>query len=1844
MNENRQLYDAIDKYYWLLGETALEVIQHVRLDKNEIEMLKQLIAIKKQDEAKLSEKEKDAIVELDEFVNLFTRLKREKELENDLNLELNCKKEDEKNHSSSKSSSESILKFEHGGDEEEEEEKGKRKNSISSKSSSSSKSSNKKAKIDLDKKLPILIKYLRKLFSIALTGGEDNFLENDTESLIKSEDQVLESIKSSLSQSLSDQSDPNKKRKYQLNNRSYSISNTSLDLLNYQIRSLLNIPNPFLETKYMNYIEKNPMVVSSFNKEINFIKFEEGYPHKFLEQEDSSMKSNEIEFFESLSEIMNVFNLISKARDDFFESFVFENEIARQGLEISIIDYLIEEWENFKDCITGKKSSSEFEKLYYLQNTIVDNYHSLTYSIKNLSATLSNPIQKIPPQLLAALPNQIIEKNDVENIKYIKLSSPKDPSLIENLMLDDLEKSLMEILTQDFKVGWVKFKDHFDELTIYCNTVELYKMKQLIFSLIVKNTLLSIIYEKQKQTFLNTNEGMLYCKESIGMMPPEDDDPNAENYVDRIYSMPKEKNTENQIPTFSIEEFDPSLTTCVYFKDLLTVQINMFDKGLNELKTFGSYEYLNFFLLLIATQHNNLLFFEPEKYMSELNLFKDEKIIVKNSLFNAKSVINTLDTNKTEKAILHEMTKQIEDIKVKLAKEFFYSIIEKKNKNRNNTLNRYNTFIEGKIKFLKKPTIIKNVCARHERLLLCNAYIKDIIFEVFLDGIKIQACKFSSSLRKIIKTIPKEYNIFEINEFNFIENEKYIGDLITPYKNFYYFHDRGKPFNKFYIPSDIEILHLKNQNENDILYHYSKYNPMSFSEEVLNQKFFTQFKELFYQKPTTCNTIENSRNKFFQEAYSYQSNALLYLQFCSFFINFFNLKYIEIILTQKPMDIVEIVDKVYNGDDFWGDKKTTISPFEESKRLPLNIVERIVDTQKNYLNLRINFDRFKSDLEEVIKNFKKYLENPEKVVNYMNMFMSYKIYHWYHIFNIAREICLKKNDISSFSFLTMIIKENFLFKKTDYFKNVDCKFQCHLDVEGHNDIRELFYNHMHFEDNEIMLYKTKRTHYFEEMLNLPLINADKLMFLNNIKIYFPFLSENKIAEVRNLNFKISSMTKNYLIYIEKSELNSDLIDLDEKRIDFLRYYIKLTEFKYKFIILFNNELISITPSTYRSNEKYIKQNHPKIDCDWIENSSTSDPNEPEILSSEDHLHKAANKKTSVIFNQIAANENIFDNKRENNLKMKNTIIVEAFINGATTIFTAFCTEVDFIMITRAIDNLTKENNAMKELFTSARNDLDINKFKNKFSSNFLKDLDATQINSINRKFPFFENFINQVKNVSLEVETHNESNAILISKSELEEAIKTMIRDFIVYDTNITRSNHFSYSSEKFGYYFSIKKLEIWLKAYKNKLTQFDQDLEKISNAKTALTNNTLVYEMDNLYRQLKVLKDNIKVMEMYIRDYFEDKFNGLILSFRTEMAQIEAKFHEFRNNLVITTNQKITEEYNNCITELKNKTTFITEQVNKISYVDTTQEREFFDTFYRGLQMNQNYHTELNNERKIIEGLQDDISKLHGYYRMKLHNQKVDFEKELDELRKNLSNNKDLWDKLAIAERNEVILKEELAKTQKSLASAEEFIKRLRIQIRNSHDKNVSLEKQILQISVKDIINNAGKGINVKAMELYNDIRQSYVYNMKNNVNIITALERIKVKYEKDEDIKVVLTNFEMLHQKYAQEVDNKRTFTVTLQNIRDDIERMQSIHNKKLEEVNKINLQLKNENSNLKIELEKIKLNPAYNNNNGKKFLNKSGASSNNVSNRSSTDKFPDILPNNRRSTNLEKSINMK
>ncbi len=127
--------------------------------------------------------------------------------------------------------------------------------------------------------------------------------------------------------------------------------------------------------------------------------------------------------------------------------------------------------------------------------------------------------------------------------------------------------------------------------------------------------------------------------------------------------------------------------------------------------------------------------------------------------------------------------------------------------------------------------------------------------------------------------------------------------------------------------------------------------------------------------------------------------------------------------------------------------------------------------------------------------------------------------------------------------------------------------------------------------------------------------------------------------------------------------------------------------------------------------------------------------------------------------------------------------------------------------------------------------------------------------------------------------------------------------------------------------------------------------------------------------------------------------------------------------------------------------------------------------------------------------------------------------------------------------------------------------------------------------MTVREIMNNTNQGVNAKAMELFSDIRPNYVYDKKSKVGLIAALERVKENYKEDKDIAIILNNSEQVQKKYAQEIENKREFGIKLNNIKADVEKMQAIHNikiedltRKIEALTKDNEDLKNENERLR------------------------------------------------------------
>lgn len=280
--------------------------------------------------------------------------------------------------------------------------------------------------------------------------------------------------------------------------------------------------------------------------------------------------------------------------------------------------------------------------------------------------------------------------------------------------------------------------------------------------------------------------------------------------------------------------------------------MNLLDAGFYEVKTFAQYQYMQYYLLMIGVQYNYNFLHEAYLHNCELDLLENNRLIIFNSSLGLDQLFDNLEESKFNTHILR-MRSKVNMFINKLGREFFYNIIDRKFQQREFIEKKYHSFLEGQINISSKGYTTKRTLSRHYRLVYTNAYCKEKMMEVYLDSIKLQACKASKVLKDLLKMIPKEYNIFDVNNLNFIENENKIFNYMN--KNFIYFNDKKTAFNTFYVPSDIEILRLEAQSSSDRIFHYSQYQPMYRNEEINSPQFFSQIND-FFKSPTLKNSVE----------------------------------------------------------------------------------------------------------------------------------------------------------------------------------------------------------------------------------------------------------------------------------------------------------------------------------------------------------------------------------------------------------------------------------------------------------------------------------------------------------------------------------------------------------------------------------------------------------------------------------------------------------------------------------------------------------------------------------------------------------------------------------------------------------------------------------------------------------------------------------------------------------------------------------------------------------------------------------------------------------------------------
>lgn len=209
---------------------------------------------------------------------------------------------------------------------------------------------------------------------------------------------------------------------------------------------------------------------------------------------------------------------------------------------------------------------------------------------------------------------------------------------------------------------------------------------------------------------------------------------------------------------FNISEFDSSMENCSYFSDLTTNFINIINPI--ELKVLTYHEYLHYYLLLVAVQHNNIIYLPFNQAFAELEMFSTYKITSHHKKIN---LANFGYSKEPIELSLHQLKQKLKSKLNILGAEYFYKINSKKVKNRNNIIEKYSNFNETQIRPLFKNVILKRIYLREFRLNLCVSYIKDTLIDTFADCIKLQALFAVRRLKEKAAYIPIEYQIFEIN-------------------------------------------------------------------------------------------------------------------------------------------------------------------------------------------------------------------------------------------------------------------------------------------------------------------------------------------------------------------------------------------------------------------------------------------------------------------------------------------------------------------------------------------------------------------------------------------------------------------------------------------------------------------------------------------------------------------------------------------------------------------------------------------------------------------------------------------------------------------------------------------------------------------------------------------------------------------------------------------------------------------------------------------------------------------------------------------------------------------------
>ncbi|CDW82479.1 UNKNOWN [Stylonychia lemnae] len=583
-----------------------------------------------------------------------------------------------------------------------------------------------------------------------------------------------------------------------------------------EFANYLGIPFASLQMLMKDYKERDPLVKQSIHEHVSFIKIEEGYPifmydmatkqNNTLSFTKDSQRIGILDFYESMHMIVKVVAAMQGAFQELNEIHRPDNGLMTTALEISTYRYFLAELK----VVKGERTLSIDPPLgmnYIEDDSILGNSDKMLFYTKEFVAAAEDELTSHNPYILTKMNLKTIENFQFENFQ--KLIIENQVAAANGSLFQESQNKGRKITTHHAYRFYPKLKTRAQKvfipsmLYLTCNSIEMLRLRHILVLAVTQKKILERVYERQVKLF--SKDGRIYFKDQF----------NFENFIEL-----SEKNYINFVdegPSSGIEmdlainEFDPTLRSQINFSDPDSFKQMICPLGLEELRTVVSYELMNLQALIVATQTNQILLDNSQRYLTELELFA-KGVVVANPVFDyfiKLSGSNLLEQN-LKKLHVGERSMVLAKISSRIG-EVFFNIIARKNRNRNAVEKHFQKY-RIEISPSQEKHEIQFRKLRTFRLSLCQDYCTDVLADVYGDAIKLQLLLDCDQIRKRAYLLPKESLFIEIGpgEYGEFQCVNYQQENQNQGIKQLKFLDKSKRKIKKYwkLPSNKEILRL----------------------------------------------------------------------------------------------------------------------------------------------------------------------------------------------------------------------------------------------------------------------------------------------------------------------------------------------------------------------------------------------------------------------------------------------------------------------------------------------------------------------------------------------------------------------------------------------------------------------------------------------------------------------------------------------------------------------------------------------------------------------------------------------------------------------------------------------------------------------------------------------------------------------------------------------------------------------------------------------------------------------------------------------------------------------------